>query len=314
MTENILYLGPNKWGGFDIISNEPDESIGEGTCKFHVTDELISEGKGMKMIIDSTYVKIDVSILHHVLNIFNRAGERICELGYKYGEPLNSDIKAGDYLFCIGDYIYIKDLSELTKKCWEESFYYDGINLQLNLNAEGLPISWEEFLSDHDLENDMSDLLLIPQDTYSKALNIAKSTIIECKDFLQNLYEEKRKENKQASVCLSKRFETHEEFLTKLGYFDKRANNGYFIVCDFTIEPYELLSEAEIFEERGLKGCKKDCEVLCPPIFDQIISFPKKGEIYLIKGNMYTLFTSSGYNLMNGDINEELKKILKNGE
>ena len=309
-----LYLGPNRWGGYDIICNSADDNLGDGICKFHVTDELISEGREMQMGFDSSFVKINIVSYHHVMNIFNIAGEKMCEIGYRNGSRLERDVEKGDYLYCLGDFIHIKDKSDLTKKCWEESFYYDGINLQLNLNKEEIPVNWEEFIENHDLENDLGDLFRIPKDTFIRALNIAKSAILECKDYLKDLYETKKAENKLSPMCLHKHLNDQEEYLTRLGYISLRKDNSYFIVCDFMNEPYDLLTEGQIYEKDGLKGYVKDGEILCPPIFDQIINLPKKREIYLIKGNMYTLFTSSGYNLMNGDINEELKNVLRNGE
>ena len=117
-----LYLGPNRWGGYDIICNSANDNLGDGICKFHVTDELISEGREMQMGFDSSFVKINIVSYHHVMNIFNIAGEKMCEIGYRNGSPLERDIEKGDYLYCLGDFIHIKDKSDLTKKCWEESF------------------------------------------------------------------------------------------------------------------------------------------------------------------------------------------------
>ena len=310
-SENAFYLGPNRWGGYDIICNSTEDNLGHGVCKFHVTDELISEGREMQMSFDSSFVLIDIISYHHMMNIFTIAGEKMCELGERNGSPLERDIRKGDHLYYLGDFIHIKDKSDLTKKCWEESFYYDGINLQLNLNKEEIPVGWEEFMENHDIENNLSDLVLIPQDIYVKGLNIAKSAILECKDYLKDLYETKKAENKLRPMCLHKHLNDHEEYLTRLGYISLRKDKNYFIVCDFMNDPYDLLSKGQIYEKDGLKGYVKDGEILCPPIFNQIISLPDKGEIYLIKGEMYTLFSDSGLNIMNGYL-EEMKNKLRN--
>lgn len=89
-----------------------------------------------------------------------------------------------------------------------------------------------------------------------------------------------------------------KEYKTSLGTFSINSKGNCFIVCDFSKHPYQYLEDAIIFEENGFKGMRRYGEVLCPAVFDSIYYSKKLGTIYLIKGDMMTVFQKNGRNAM----------------
>ena len=95
--------------------------------------------------------------------------------------------------------------------------------------------------------------------------------------------------------------EENKTYKTPLGTFTVKENGTCFIVCDFSKRPYPELYNADVFEENGLYGMRKENTVLCPPVFDEIIKSKNKHAIFLIKGDQMAEFYENGRSCMNAD-------------
>lgn len=170
------------WEEYVIVEHHDDHpNRGDSYC-FQVGADSISDGDGALASYDDTFVKIDEKDYHHAIGLFHKAGEEMCALCQKCGQPILRPIVAGDYIYDCGYFLHIQNISSNREKLWIEQFYYDTYDLNLDTDLEVV-----EKDDDYDISQIESDGLIISEDVYRQALNIAKSTILEITDYLQRL-------------------------------------------------------------------------------------------------------------------------------
>lgn len=168
------------YDGYEIVEHHTNEPVGRGGLCFRVDEDAISDGDGFPAAYDEHYVQIDEKDYLHVINLFRKAGETMCDLGDKAGKPLNRPISEGDYLYDGTDYVHIDSITS-DGKYQGENFYYDSYTASIYMDTDDL-----DDVFDTDEGND--EFLLIPEDTFSDALNILRSAILEITDYLDRLY------------------------------------------------------------------------------------------------------------------------------
>lgn len=101
---------------------------------------------------------------------------------------------------------------------------------------------------------------------------------------------------------------------TIFGKFTINDSGRYFYVNEFSISDFVSLKTSEIFEENGLKGCRKDGEILLYPIFDFIEYIPSTGRIFLVYGTRYAILEKYGCCCLNFDYDHNNHFIFKKGK
>lgn len=101
---------------------------------------------------------------------------------------------------------------------------------------------------------------------------------------------------------------------TKYGIFTINDSCRYFDVNKFSVSDFVSLKNSEVFEENGLKGCRKDGEILLYPIFDFIEYVPSTGRIFLVYGTRYAFLEKNGGYSLNCDYDHNNHFIFKNGK
>ena len=180
---NIEYLLGLDWDGYQIVAhhtNDPDE---EGSCCFNVCDYSITDGDGCPRTVDDSYVRIDKTDYLHVMRIFRQAARDMCDLGDKAGKPLDRPIAAGDYLYYSGDYVHINFISAVTGEYWGK--YVNGCKYDITLSSDIDCLTGET--GDYE-KSDFEEYKLITRAEFDKAINIAKSAILEATAYLKSLY------------------------------------------------------------------------------------------------------------------------------
>ena len=96
-----------------------------------------------------------------------------------------------------------------------------------------------------------------------------------------------------------------QEYKMPWGTITLHDDGSYLIVPNFSIRVWDYFEGATVFAKDGAFGCMKEGEVICPPVFDKI-EFIKDGEtVFLQRGGMYTTFSRSGSNVMNGSLEKK---------
>lgn len=184
-------LGVGDYHDFEILSrclNPAPREIGVGRL-FYVNEFGMGDGDGAPAYYDpNNFETIPESVYETAMKIFRETGHKMCAL-VKEVQPLDREIKEGDYLYKGGSFIFIEGISTLTGKCWIQSFYYDYYGLSIDNDTETFN-NIEEWLNDFEYD-DLSEFKVITKATYDRALNIAKSGVLEVKSYLKNSLTEK---------------------------------------------------------------------------------------------------------------------------
>lgn len=179
--EYILGFDP-EWEEYEIIEHNVNLPNGEGTFCFQIGYDSISDGDGFPTSYDDSYVRIAEKDYQYAIDLFHKAGEEMCALAEKHGRPIERPIVAGDYVYDRGDFIHIQNLSDNREKLWIEEFYYDGYDLDINIDLDVVSKADE-----YDINEIESEGLFITEDIYRQAFTLAKSAILEITDYLQTL-------------------------------------------------------------------------------------------------------------------------------
>ena len=178
---NIEYfLGfDSLWKEYVIVEHNVQKPKGDGTFCFRIGECGISDGDGFPASYDDTYVKIDEKDYRYVITLFHKAGEEMCALGEKNGQPIGRLIVAGDYIYDGGYFVHVQNIRNNRKKLWIKEFYYNGYDLSVDADLDVVGRDEIEELED--------DGLLITEDVYHQALKMAKSAILEITDYLRTI-------------------------------------------------------------------------------------------------------------------------------
>lgn len=177
-------LGPNWYDGYQIVEHRINDSDKLASCCFEVWFQQISDGDGFPTRFNDSFVRIEEKDYHHVMGIFRKATEMMCDIGEKACKPLDRPIAAGDYLYYCGEYVHINSISEVTGEYWGEDFNGDQYDITLCYDTDW--ITGEN--CPYDEKEDLNEFKLITRVEFEKAHNVAKSAIIEATDYLKKLY------------------------------------------------------------------------------------------------------------------------------
>ncbi|MBD5332407.1 MAG: hypothetical protein HDR97_01470 [Bacteroides sp.] len=175
------------YDGYEIVEHHADEPEGRGGLCFRVDDEALSDGDGFPATYDDSYVQIDEKDHLHVINLFRKTGEAMCECGDKVAKPLDRPIAEGDYLYDGMAYVHIDSVSA-DGQYRGEDFYYDTYDASIYEETDDL-----DYIFDPD--NSDAEFQLITEDAYREALNILRTAIAEITDYLERLYKSKPHKN-----------------------------------------------------------------------------------------------------------------------
>ena len=174
------FLRPVHGSGYEIVEHNTEEPKGRGGVCFSVNEYGITDGDGFPACNNEQYLQITEDDYKHVMNLFRKAGKTMCDLGDKAAKPLDRPIAEGDYLYDGMDYVHIDSITS-GGKYRGENFYYDPYIACIYMDTDDL----EDVF---DTEEGDDEFLLIPEDTFTDALNILRSAILEITDYLDRLY------------------------------------------------------------------------------------------------------------------------------
>lgn len=194
---NIEYfLGfDSSWEEYIIVEHNVQKPKGDGTFCFQIGESGVSDGDGFPASYDDTFVKIDEKDYRYVINLFHKVGKEMCAIAEKEGRHIGRSIVAGDYIYDGGYFIHFQNISNNREKLWIKEFYYDGYDLTVDTD---LAVVGKE--DDYDIEELEADGLLITEDIYHQALNIAKSAILEITDYLRTIKRNASEKNDQLQI------------------------------------------------------------------------------------------------------------------
>ena len=184
MSAEIEYMLGLEWRTFSIIAHRITDPKEEGTLCFDAADDSITATYSLPRKFDDTYIRVPERVYRHALDILRKAADAIRVTGETAGKPLDRPIAEGDYLYSGGCYVHIDRISIATGDYWGEDFNGDKSDITLFLDTYRLTGD----NCDYDKEELQEEFMLISRADYEKALNIAKSAIIEATDFLKTLY------------------------------------------------------------------------------------------------------------------------------
>lgn len=180
-------LGVNRLGDYQILEHtlNPRPHEFDAGVVFYVNDWCMGDGDGHPAWYDQNlHETIPESVYETAIKLFRETDEKMDGLTDKT-EELDRDFKVGDYLYCGGFFFYIEDISNLTGKYWIKYFYSDGWGISCVDDTETYQ-NLEDWFKDWDIE-ERGEFKVITKEIYDKALNIAKSGILEVKDYLKSI-------------------------------------------------------------------------------------------------------------------------------
>lgn len=183
----LYYLGPGRLGFIIIEHNRHDSEHCGGVC-FTIDEYGISDGDGIPSTYDDTFIQISETDYHHVMDLFRKAGDTMCEPGEKSGKPFDRPVSPGDYLYSYGDYIHIDSITP-EGGYRGEYFSYDYYYMVVYMDTDDL--------TDDELEFDNPDYeyILITEDSFNDALSIIRTAQAEITKYLEELYKAGNKTN-----------------------------------------------------------------------------------------------------------------------
>ena len=181
MEELEYWLGPDSYGGYEIIQHSSADECKEGDCLFNVNAFYMGEVEGPGFPYDNTYIKVAKDVLDYVKDISLKCEKdisNICDDGnHKINRPLQvNDCLCDNY----GWFMRIKRIAP--PECEFELFYSDGYGLNLDMDS-----SLDDF-HEFTLEEIYAEYHIIPSETYNMALEILKKAFQETFRFLDEKY------------------------------------------------------------------------------------------------------------------------------
>ena len=179
-------LGMSDLGGYEILEHKLNSRPHEfdAGVVFYVNDWSMGDGDGAPAWYNpNLYETISESIYATVMKLFRQTGENM-DLLADDAKELDRDIRLGDYLYLGGSFIYVINISNEGTICIRH-FGYDGYDLNID-EKTGRYLSIKEWLDDWGLDDDIGEIHVIDKGIYAKALNIAKSGVLEVKSYLKN--------------------------------------------------------------------------------------------------------------------------------
>ena len=83
-----------------------------------------------------------------------------------------------------------------------------------------------------------------------------------------------------------------QKYKNNIGEFTINKEGRFFNIRSYTYLNFHALSNSEIYEEKGLKGCRRNGQILLYPIFDEIAFVENR--IYLVCDRRYVILYSQG--------------------
>ena len=180
-------LGVSDLGGFEILEHilNPRPHEFDAGVLFYVNDGSMGDGDGHPALYDSNrYKTIPKSVYEKTMKLFRETGDKMDELADD-AEALDRDLQAGDYLYLGGSFIYVISTSNVGAICIRH-FGYDGYDLNIDEETDRY-LNIKEWLDDWGLDDDIGEIHVIDMGIYDRALNIAKSSVLEVKSYLKNI-------------------------------------------------------------------------------------------------------------------------------
>ena len=175
------------YDGYEIVEHHADEPEGRGGLCFRVDDEALSDGDGFPVSYNEYWAQIDEKDYLHVINLFRKTGEAICECGDKVAKPLGRPIAEGDYLYDGEDFVHIDSVSA--------DGQYRGEDFYCNYHDANIYMDTDDLDYVFDTDDSDAEFQLITEDAYREALNILRTAIAEITDYLDRLYKSKPHKN-----------------------------------------------------------------------------------------------------------------------
>lgn len=101
---------------------------------------------------------------------------------------------------------------------------------------------------------------------------------------------------------------------TLIGEFRLYENGCFGIHPKDTDKACNIARFAQIFEENGYKGLKKDGKVIVPPFFDEIAILQHPDRLFLLREGRYARFAKDSTSYMEAGYNENNRFIFKDGK
>lgn len=180
-------LGRCDFNGFEILEHKlnPRPHEFDAGVVFYVNDLSMGDGDGHPARYNpDLYVIIPISVYKTAMKLFWETGEKMNELADD-AKDLDRDIREGDYLYLGGSFIHVISISNLGAICIRH-FGYDWYDLNIDEENDRY-LNIKEWLDDWGLEDDICEIQVIDKNIYESALNIAKSGVLEVKDYLKNI-------------------------------------------------------------------------------------------------------------------------------
>lgn len=184
-----LWLGPGYGNGYEIVGQKLElrspREHGYGRC-MTIDEYGIFDGDGAPTNINNSYCKIMPDDYRKILEILHRYGDKMLELAKSASRPLERDISEGDCLYNGGYFYHVENISLNIGDCQVTMVEYNKYFATICWDDESdtLESMWDE----DELDEIMHDMQIISEDSYKRALNLAKSAVIAITDYVEHLY------------------------------------------------------------------------------------------------------------------------------
>lgn len=178
--ETEYYLGQDEQNGYTIVEHINHRFPHEGRCAFSVCEYGISDGGGVPISYDDTYVEVEEDVRKHAMRMFRDVERKLVLIGNEGSTPIEGNVKAGDYLFSRGEFYHVVSLHQGHELF--QSFHCDKYDLYFDSG----PVTLEDL--DITLEELLEDCFLISKDTYETALQAAQNGITQITAYLSDQY------------------------------------------------------------------------------------------------------------------------------
>lgn len=121
-------------------------------------------------------------------------GKELYTLVYAKGIRLKRPILSGDYIFQDGLFMNVEYISRVDDICRIKLFYFDGEVIGIYADSSNQE-RWSDFIEENGIEEISNRTLLITEEVYNEALNIAKDSLTKIRSSIDELYQSKKHNN-----------------------------------------------------------------------------------------------------------------------
>ena len=185
------FLGKGRSEDFLIIEHMKESTLMVGISRIDISENWMGEG-GHYEYFDGTFVNIcKKDYLNNVRQLQN-IGKELYTLGYAKGIRLKRPILSGDYVFQDGLFMNVEYISRVDDICRIKLFYFDGEVIGIYADSSNQE-RWSDFIEENGIEEISNRTLLITEEVYNEALNIAKDSFTKIRSSIEELYQSKQK-------------------------------------------------------------------------------------------------------------------------